>query len=150
MGDIVSLVERAQETFDEKQAAKLEEKVRKAAFTLEDMLDSMRQMQKMGPMGQLMSMIPGMGGMAKDAQAAVDRGDLKRVEAIILSMTPRERRDPGVLNASRRRRIATGSGTTLPDVNRLVKQFGEMQKLMKQLSGGAGRRAAMGQLLGRR
>jgi signal recognition particle subunit SRP54 len=150
MGDIVSLVERAQEAFDEKQAKRLEEKVRKASFTLEDMLDSMRQMQKMGPMGQLMSMIPGMGGMAKDAQAAVDRGDLRRVEAIILSMTPRERRDPGVLNASRRRRIAAGSGTTLPDVNRLVKQFGEMQKLMKQLSGGAGKRAAMGQLLGRR
>jgi signal recognition particle subunit SRP54 len=150
MGDIVSLVERAQEAFDEKQAARLEEKVRKASFTLEDMLDSMRQMQKMGPMGQLMSMIPGMGGMASEAQAAVDRGDLRRVEAIILSMTPRERRDPGVLNASRRRRIAKGSGTSLPEVNRLVKQFGEMQKLMKQLSGGAGRRAAMGQLLGRR
>jgi signal recognition particle subunit SRP54 len=150
MGDIVSLVERAQETFDEKQAAKLEEKVRKATFTLEDMLDSMRQMQKMGPMGQVMSMIPGLGGYAKDAQAAVDRGDLRRVEAIILSMTPRERRDPGVLNASRRRRIANGSGTSLPEVNRLVKQFGEMQKLMKQLSGGGGRRAAVGQLLGRR
>jgi len=150
MGDIVSLVERAQEAFDEKQAAKLEEQVRKGTFTLEDMLASMRQMQKMGPMGQIMSMLPGMGGMAKEAQDAVDRGDLKRVEAIILSMTPRERRDPSILNASRRRRIASGSGTTLPDVNRLVKQFGEMQKLMKQLSGGGGRRAAMGQLLGRR
>jgi signal recognition particle subunit SRP54 len=150
MGDVMSLVERAQETFDEKQAAQLEEKVRKASFTLEDMLDSMRQMQKMGPMGQLMSMIPGMGSMAKDAQAAVDRGDLKRVEAIILSMTPPERREPGMLNASRRRRIAAGSGTSLPEVNRLVKQFGEMQKLMKQLSGAGGRRAAMGQLMGRR
>jgi len=149
MGDILSLVERAQDAFDEKQAAKLEEKVRKASFTLEDMLDSMRQMQKMGPMGQIMSMIPGMGGMAKEAQAAVDRGDLKRTEAIILSMTPRERREPGVLNASRRRRIANGSGTSLPEVNRLVKQFGEMQKLMKQLSGPAGRRAAMG-MMGRR
>ena len=110
----------------------------------------MQQMQKMGPMGQVMSMIPGMGGMAKEAQAAVDRGDLKRTEAIILSMTPRERREPGVLNASRRRRIANGSGTSLPEVNRLIKQFAEMQKLMKQLSGGGGRRAAMGQLLGRR
>ena len=149
MGDILSLVERAQDAFDEKQSAKLEEKVRKATFTLEDMLDSMRQMQKMGPMGQIMSMIPGMGGMAKEAQAAVDRGDLRRTEAIILSMTPRERRDPGVLNASRRRRIANGSGTSLPEVNRLVKQFGEMQKMMKQLSGPAGRRSAMG-MLGRR
>jgi signal recognition particle subunit SRP54 len=150
MGDILSLVERAQEAFDEKETAKLEEKVRKASFTLEDMLDSMRQMQKMGPMGQIISMIPGLGGMAKEAQAAVDRGDLKRTEAIILSMTKRERRDPGVLNASRRRRIAKGSGTTLPEVNKLVKQFGEMQKMMKQLSGPGGRRAAMGQMLGRR
>ena len=149
MGDILSLVERAQDAFDEKQAAKLEEKVRKGSFTLEDMLSSMRQMQKMGPMGQIMSMIPGMGGMAKEAEAAVDRGDLKRTEAIILSMTVQERREPGVLNASRRRRIANGSGTSLPEVNRLVKQFGEMQKLMKQLSGPSGRRAAMG-MLGRR
>ena len=149
MGDILSLVERAQDAFDEKQAAKLEEKVRKGSFTLEDMLSSMRQMQKMGPMGQVMSMIPGMGGMAKEAEAAVDRGDLKRTEAIILSMTAQERREPGVLNASRRRRIANGSGTSLPEVNRLVKQFGEMQKLMKQLSGPMGRRAAMG-MLGRR
>jgi signal recognition particle subunit SRP54 len=147
---VMTLVERAQEAFDEKEARQLEDQVRKGAFTLEDMLSSMRQMQKMGPMGQLMGMIPGMGGMAKEAQDAVDRGDLKRVEAIILSMTPRERREPGVLNASRRRRIANGSGTSLPEVNRLVKQFGEMQKLMKQLSGGGGRRAAMGQLLGRR
>ena len=150
MGDVLTLVERAQEAFDEKQAAKLEEKVRKASFTLEDMLDSMRQMQKMGPMGQLVGMIPGLGGMAKEAQAAVDRGDLRRTEAIILSMTLNERRDPGILNASRRRRIAKGSGTSLPEVNRLVKQFGEMQKLMKQLSGSGGRRAAMGQMLGRR
>jgi signal recognition particle subunit SRP54 len=150
MGDILTLVERAQEAFDEKQAAKLEEKVRKASFTLEDMLDSMQQMQKMGPVGQLVSMIPGLGGMAKEAQAAVDRGDLKRTEAIILSMTKRERRDPTVLNASRRRRIAKGSGTSLPEVNRLVKQFSEMQKLMKQLQGPGGRRATMGQMLGRR
>ncbi len=150
MGDVMTLVERAQEAFDEKETARLEQQVKKGQFTLEDMLDSMRQMQKMGPMGQLMGMIPGMGGMAKQAQEAVDRGDLKRVEAIILSMTKKERRDPGILNASRRRRIAKGSGTSLPEVNRLIKQFGEMQKLMKQLSGAGGRRAAMGQLLGRR
>jgi signal recognition particle subunit SRP54 len=114
------------------------------------MLASMQQMQKMGPVGQLMSMIPGMGGMAKEAEDAVNRGELKRVEAIILSMTPRERRDPAVLNGSRKRRIAAGSGTTLPDVNRLVKQFGEMQKLMKQFSGSGGRRAAAQALLNRR
>ncbi len=149
MGDILTLVERAQETFDAKQAATLEEKLRKNSFTLEDMLDQLQQVQKMGPIGQVMSMIPGMGNMAGEAQAAVDRGDLKRTEAIIRAMTPIERRDPTVLNGSRRRRIATGSGTSLPDVNRLVKQFSEMQKLMKQLSGG-GRRAALGALTTRR
>jgi signal recognition particle subunit SRP54 len=149
MGDILTLVERAQETFDAKQAQQMEEKLRKASFTLEDMLDQLQQVQKMGPIGQLMGMIPGMGGMANEAQAAVDRGDLKRTEAIIRAMTPVERRDPSVLNASRRRRIAAGSGTTLPDVNRLVKQFSEMQKLMKQLAGG-GRRGALGSLVGKR
>jgi len=150
MGDIMTLVERAQETFDADQSAKLEEKLRKNSFTLEDMLDQLQQVQKMGPLGQIMSMIPGMGSMAGEAQAAVDRGDLKRTEAIIRAMTPVERRDPTVLNASRRRRIAAGSGTTLPDVNRLVKQFAEMQKVMKQLSGAGGRRAAMSALSGRR
>jgi signal recognition particle subunit SRP54 len=150
MGDILTLVERAQEVVDHKQAAKMEEKLRKASFTLEDMLDQLQQVQKMGPLGQIMSMIPGMGGMANEAQAAVDRGDLKRVEAIIRAMTPTERRDPTVLNGSRRRRIASGSGTTLTDVNRLVKQFSEMQKLMKQLAGGGGRRAAIGGLMGPR
>jgi signal recognition particle subunit SRP54 len=149
MGDILTLVERAQDVVDEKDAAKLEEKLRKAQFTLEDFLDQLQQVQKMGPLGQLMGMIPGMGNMAKEAEAAVDRGDLKRIEAIIRAMTPRERRDPQVLNGSRRRRIAAGSGTSLTDVNRLVKQFGEMQKMMKQLSG-AGRRGAASALLNRR
>ena len=151
MGDVMTLVERAQDAFDEKQSRKLEESVRKGAFTLEDMLSSMQQMRKMGPIGQLVSMIPGMGGMAQQAQDAVDRGDLKRVEAIIQSMTAKERRDPNILNASRRRRIAKGSGTSLPEVNKLVKQFGEMQKLMKQMGpGGGGKRPPLGQLLGRR
>jgi signal recognition particle subunit SRP54 len=94
-------------------------------------------------------MIPGMSGMASQAQDAVDRGDLRRVEAIIRSMTPRERRDPSVINGSRRRRIAAGSGTAPPDINRLIKQHAELQKLMKQLAGG-GRRAAMSGLIGRR
>ena len=149
MGDILTLAERAQEVVDAKQAAHLEEKLRKASFTLEDMLDQLQQVQKMGPLGQMVSMIPGLGGMAREAQDAVDRGDLRRVEAIIRSMTPRERRDPTILNGSRRRRIAAGSGTNLTDVNRLIKQFSEMQKLMKQLSGG-GRRGAAAALLGRR
>jgi signal recognition particle subunit SRP54 len=149
MGDILTLVERAQETFDVDQAQQMEEKLRKASFTLEDMLDQLQQVQKMGPIGQIMSMVPGMGSMANEAQAAVDRGELKRTEAIIRAMTPAERRDPAILTGSRRRRIAAGAGTTLPDVNRLVKQFGEMQKLMKQLSGG-GRRGALGSMMGGR
>ncbi|HET7181458.1 MAG TPA: signal recognition particle protein, partial [Candidatus Limnocylindrales bacterium] len=123
MGDVMTLVERAQEHVDATQAAKLEEKLRKAEFTLEDFLDQLQEVQKMGPIGQLVGMIPGMGNMAKEAQDAVDRGDLRRTEAIIRSMTPRERREPNVLTGSRRRRIATGSGTSLTDVNRLVKQF---------------------------
>jgi signal recognition particle subunit SRP54 len=150
MGDILTLVERAEEVVDARDAAKLEEKLRTAQFTLEDFLDQLQQVQKMGPVGQLMGMIPGFGGMAKEAQAAVDRGELARVEAIIRSMTARERREPAILNGPRRRRIAAGSGTSLTDVNRLVKQFGEMQKLMKQLSGNGGRRGAATALLGRR
>jgi signal recognition particle subunit SRP54 len=149
MGDVMTLVERAQEHVDAAAAQKLEAKLRRAEFTLEDFLEQLQQVQRMGPLGQIVSMIPGMGGLATEAQAAVDRGDLRRTEAIIRSMTPRERRDPSVLNASRRRRIAAGSGTSLPDVNRLVKQFGEMQRLMKQLSGGRGVPSAGG-LLGRR
>ena len=149
MGDVMTLVERAQETVDASQAAKLEEKLRKAEFTLEDFLDQLQQVQKMGPIGQLVGMIPGMGNMAKEAQDAVDRGDLRRTEAIIRSMTRHERRDPTVLNGSRRRRIATGSGTSLTEVNRLVKQFTEMQRLMKQLAGGRGRGMLGGMPLGR-
>jgi signal recognition particle subunit SRP54 len=136
MGDVLTLVERAQEHFDEKQAAKMAEKLRKNSFTLQDMLDQMEQVRKMGPMGQIMEMIPGMGSYAKQAQDSVDRGDMKRAEAIIKSMTPIERSDPNVLNAARRRRIARGSGTRLQDVNQLIKQFSELQKVMKQFSGG--------------
>ncbi|MFI5258008.1 MAG: signal recognition particle protein [Candidatus Limnocylindrales bacterium] len=136
MGDVLTLIERAQEHYDEKQATKMAEKLRKNSFTLEDMLDQMEQVRKMGPMGQILEMIPGMGGMAKQAQESVDRGDLKRVEAIIRSMTPSERREPSILNGARRRRIAQGSGTRLQDVNQLVKQFGEFQKVMKQMTGG--------------
>jgi len=136
MGDVLTLVERAQEHFDAKQANKMAEKLRKNSFNLEDMLEQMEQVRKMGPMGQILEMIPGMGGMAKQAQDSVDRGDLKRVEAIIRAMTPEERREPAILNAGRRRRIAKGSGTRLQDVNSLIKQFGQMQKMMKQFSGG--------------
>ncbi len=140
MGDVLTLVERAQEAYSEKEAEKMAEKLKKNSFTLEDFLEQMQQIKKMGPLGGLLSMIPGMGGAAKEAEAAIERGELKRTEAIIRSMTLEERRDPNLLNASRRRRIARGSGTSLPEVNRLVKQFGEMQKMMRQLSGGGGRK----------
>jgi signal recognition particle subunit SRP54 len=150
MGDVLTLVERAQETVDAAQAKQLEEKLRKAEFTLEDFLEQLQQVQKMGPIGQLVSMVPGMGGMAKEAQDAVDRGDLRRTEAIIRSMTRHERRDPAVINGSRRRRIAAGSGTSLTEVNRLIKQFMDIQRLMKQLGGGRGRGMLAGLPLGRR
>jgi signal recognition particle subunit SRP54 len=136
MGDVLTLIERAQEHVDEKQAQQLADKLRRNTFTLDDFLGQMQQLKRMGPLGGLLEMMPGFGGMAKDAQAAVDSGQLARVEAIIQSMTRAERVDPSILNASRRRRIARGSGTSLQDVNRLVKQFGEMQKLIKQLGGG--------------
>ncbi|MGZ6260018.1 MAG: signal recognition particle protein [Candidatus Limnocylindrales bacterium] len=148
MGDVLTLIERAEDTYDAQQAEKLAEKLRKNSFTLDDFLDQMQQLKKMGPIGQLLELIPGMGGMAREAQGAVERGELKRVEAIIRSMTPAERRDPGLLNASRRRRIARGSGTSLPDVNRLMKQFTEMQRMMKQLGSAGGRRGLMGGLGG--
>jgi signal recognition particle subunit SRP54 len=150
MGDVLTLVERAQETFDQKQAEQMARKLQRNAFTLEDFLEQMQQLKKMGPLGSLIEMIPGLGGMAKDAQNAVERGELKRTEAIIRSMTPRERRDPDVLNASRRKRIARGSGTSLPDVNRLIKQFNEMQKLMRQFSGGGRGLPGLPGIMGRR
>ena len=149
MGDVLTLIERAQEGFDEKQAEDMARKLQRNAFTLEDFLTQMQQLKRMGPIGGLLELIPGMGGAAKEAQQAVDRGELKRVEAIIQSMTLQERREPNILSGSRRRRIAKGSGTSLQDVNRLIKQFGEMQKVMRQLGGGGGRRALM-QQLGRR
>jgi len=139
MGDVLTLIEKAEQAFDEDEAKKAEEKLRKGQFTLEDFLEQMQQVKKMGPLGSLMEMIPGFGGAAKQAQAAIDRGELAHVEAIIRSMTPAERNDPGILNASRRRRIARGSGTSLPEVNRLVKQFGEMQRVMKMMRGRGGR-----------
>ena len=136
MGDVLTLIERAQESFDQKAAEKAAAKLQSGSFTLEDMLEQLQQVKKMGPLEQVIGMIPGMGGMAKQTEEAVARGDLKRTEAIIRSMTPSERRDPNILNGSRRRRIGTGSGTTIVEVNRLVKQHAEMQKLMKQLRGG--------------
>jgi signal recognition particle subunit SRP54 len=135
MGDVMSLIEKTQEEFDEDQAADLERKIRKQQFTLEDFLGQLKQVRRMGPLGNLMKMMPGM-GKAMRGMGQVDERELDRIEAIILSMTPHERAHPTEINGSRRKRIATGSGTTVQAVNRLVKQFGQMNKLMKQLSEG--------------
>ena len=142
MGDIVTLVEKAQEQFDQKKAVKLEEKFRKAQFTFEDFLDQLREMKKMGPLSQIVSMIPGMNRLPANAQ--IDDRALVRVEAIIQSMTDEERQRPSVLNGSRRKRIATGSGTSVQEVNRLLKQFDEMSRMMKRLSKGNVKNALRG------
>ncbi|MBI5470713.1 MAG: signal recognition particle protein [Ignavibacteriae bacterium] len=134
MGDIVSLVEKAQQTFDQQKAAKLEQKLRKAQFTFEDFLDQLQEVKKMGPLSQVMDMIPGMNKLPKDA--AVDDKELVRIEAIIQSMTKKERDNPAILNGSRRRRIALGSGNTVQDVNKLIKQFEQMQKMMRSFGKG--------------
>jgi signal recognition particle subunit SRP54 len=134
MGDVVSLVEKAVATLDQAEAEKLAAKMQKGTFDLEDFLSQLRQLKKMGGMGGLMGMLPGVAKVKKQlSEAKIDDGMLKRQEAIILSMTKAERRDPKVLNAKRRVRIANGSGTSVADVNRLMKQFGDMQKMMKQV-----------------
>ncbi len=135
MGDVMSLIEKTQDEFDEDQAADLERKIRKQQFTLDDFLKQMKQVRSMGPLGNLMKMVPGM-GKAMQGMGQVDERELDRLEAIIQSMTPYERAHPTEINGSRRKRIATGSGTTVQAVNRLVKQFGQMNKLMKQMSEG--------------
>jgi len=136
MGDVLTLVERVQERVDTEEAQRVAERMMTRQFTLEDFRSQLNQVKKLGPIGQILEMIPGAKGLAGQAQAAVDGGELKRIEAIIDSMTPLERRRPELIKGSRRRRIAAGSGTSPGDVNRLLKQFAEMQKLMKQISGG--------------
>ena len=143
MGDVLSLIEKAEAVIDQKKAAEMEKKMREATFTLDDFLEQMQQLRKMGNLEQLMSMIPGVKpGALKDVN--MDDSQMKRVEAIILSMTPKERMDPDVINGSRRRRIAKGSGTTVEDINRLLKQFDQMKKMMKQMTGGGKRRGMLG------
>ena len=135
MGDMLSLIEKAEQSFDEKQAAKLEEKLRKNRFTLTDYLEQMQQLKNMGDLSQIAAMMPGqMGKQMQNAQ--IDEKLMARTEAIILSMTPQERENPGILNASRKRRIAAGCGQEVVAVNRLLKQFEMMQQLTKQLSKG--------------
>jgi signal recognition particle subunit SRP54 len=135
MGDVMSLIEKTEGEFDADQAADLEKKIRKQQFTLEDFLQQMKQVRRMGPLGNMMKMIPGM-GKAMRGMGDVDERELDRIEAIILSMTTYERANPAEIKGSRRKRIAAGSGTNVQAVNRLVKQFGQMNKMMKQLSEG--------------
>jgi signal recognition particle subunit SRP54 len=131
MGDVLSLVERAEAVIEHDKAAEMEDRLRKATFTFEDFLDQLQAVKKMGPLDQLIGMIPGAGKAMKGMQ--VDDNAFAQVEAIISSMTMEERRRPQVLNGSRRKRIARGSGTTIQDVNRLIKQFQAMQKMMKMM-----------------
>jgi len=134
MGDVLSLVEKAQSVFDEKETARLQQKLKKNQFDLEDFLAQMQQIRKMGSMESIMGMIPGMGKMMKQMKGAQpSEKDLKRIEAIIRSMTPGERANHGIINGSRRLRIAKGSGTSVPEVNQLLKRFTEAQKVVKQL-----------------
>ena len=134
MGDVLSLIEKAQQTFDAKKAAELEQKLRKNKFTLADFYDQLVQLKSMGSLADIAGMLPGVDAKALDG-ANVDEKALSRTEAIILSMTPAEREDPSLLNNSRKKRIAAGSGTQVVDINRLLKQFSLMQQMTRQFSG---------------
>ena len=138
MGDVLSLIERAEAAIDRDDAEKLEEKIRANEFTLEDFRDQLKTIRKMGPLEQIMGMLPGLGGMKALAENKPDEKQISRVEAIISSMTSEERRKQHIINGSRRKRIAKGSGTSVEEVNRLLKQFVQMQKMLKQLGGMAG------------
>ncbi|MBP3400512.1 MAG: signal recognition particle protein [Selenomonadales bacterium] len=134
MGDVLSLIEKAQSTFDMEQAEELERKMRKDDFTLDDFLTQMQQVRKLGSFEQILGMIPGMGGIKKQlGDIDFDGKEIRQIEAIIRSMTPKERRDISIINGSRRKRIALGSGTRVQDVNKLLKQFGEARKMMKKM-----------------
>lgn len=137
MGDLLTLIEKAQQTYDGEQAEKLEEKLRKQKFTLSDFLDHLKKIRKMGSLEQIIKLIPGLGRMPDLNAAQPDEKELSRIEAIIFSMTPEERESYQMINGSRRKRIARGSGTTVQDINRLLQQFAQMQKMFKMFSGGA-------------
>ncbi len=144
MGDMLTLIEKTQQNFDEEQASELERKMRQATFDLNDFLQQLQQLKKMGPLAQVMEMIPGFSAMkSKMPTEDLDDSNLDRVEAIIYSMTPQERQRPDMIGGSRRRRIARGSGTTAQDVNQLLNQFKQMQKMMRQMSTGKGAKDLM-------
>ncbi len=138
MGDVLSLIEKAEQAIDQEDAARLEQKIREDDFTLEDFRDQLRTIRKMGPLESILGMIPGLGNLKQIAENKPDEKQLSRVEAIINSMTPAERRDYRIINGSRRKRIALGSGTSVEEINRLLKQFQQMRKMLKSLGGMAG------------
>ncbi len=149
MGDVLSLIEKAQESFDIEEAKKMEKKLRKADFTLDDFLSQMQQVRKLGSFEQIMGMIPGLGGLKKklgDVDMDLNGKEMKHIEAIIYAMTPRERADVTIINGSRRKRIAVGSGTRVQDVNKLIKQFSEMRKMMKKMKKMQGGKMGLGGL----
>lgn len=141
MGDVMSLIEKAQESIDQEKALEMEQKLKKAQFGFDDYLESMKQMRNMGGISSVLSMLPGMGNKMKDIEGMIDEKDLARKEAIILSMTPKERSNPDLLNLSRKRRIAAGAGVDISEVNRFVKQFEQARKMMKQMPGMMGGKA---------
>ena len=142
MGDVLSLIEKAEEAIDEAEAEKLEEKIRKGGFTLDDFRSQLRTLRKMGPLEHILGMLPGMGNLKQLADQKPDERQLRRIEAIIGSMTPEERKFPDVIDGSRRKRIARGSGTAVEDVNRLLKQFNEMQRMLKMVGTMTGQQVA--------
>ena len=147
MGDVESLIEKAETQFDTEQAVALENKIRKNQFDLDDMLEQFKTIKKMGSISDILGMMPGVGALkGKINSKDLDEGQISRVEAIIHSMTPNERREPTIINGSRRKRIAVGSGTSITQVNQLLSQFKQMQKMMKKLSGPGGKRALMGMM----
>ncbi len=136
MGDVLTFIEKAEKTLDEKKALELQKKIKKSGFTLEDLLEQLKQIKKMGPIGQLAEMLPGMSKVASQLPEGAQEAQLKKVEAIIQSMTPQERANPSIIGGSRRKRIARGSGTHTHDINQLLNQFTQMQKIMKMGAGG--------------
>ena len=148
MGDVVSLVERAQEQFDEENARQMSKKIAQDAFGFDDFLEQIQQIKKMGNMKDLLGMIPGMGKAMKNVD--IDDDAFKHIEAMINSMTLSERQNPDIINGSRRKRIATGAGRTVQDVNGLLKQFTDMRKMMKMMQSGGGRRGMMDMMKGMR
>jgi len=143
MGDVLTLIEKAQEHVDEDQAKEMERKFRQATFDLDDFLTQIQSVKKMGSLSQIMEMIPGMGQMSKRMPTEIDDNQIMKVEAIIRSMTPYERHHPELIKGSRRRRIATGSGTSAQDINQLLNQFRQTQKMMRQFSKGRNPRGLM-------